>query len=222
MKKVTLQQIINRNPCADYTIALLEKIWKDNFGRKKYIIVQDCKKLKNKIPEKDLNWLIVHADFLQDLQLHKVGVYVAEKVLYIFEERYADDKRLRAAIQAKKKWLKGKITEKELQDAAYDAHAAALTAHADYSNCASASALALPFTHAARSDYALAHATYNAYIVALTVHASTHNYDVYDVVNTAYIAYTATYNASTYINTEVKFYKKINNYIFKITKQEEV
>ena len=55
-----------------------------------------------------------------DKTLHEFACWCAEQTLYIFERDYTNDKRPRNAIEAKKLWLAGKITENEL-DAAKDA-----------------------------------------------------------------------------------------------------
>jgi hypothetical protein len=49
----------------------------------------------------------------------------AEQVLPYFEKRYPKDHRPRKAIEAARKWVKGKITVGEARRAALSAHAAA-------------------------------------------------------------------------------------------------
>lgn len=46
--------------------------------------------------------------------LHEFGCWAAEQVLHFFEEKFSDDKRPRKAIEAKRKWIKGEISDHEL------------------------------------------------------------------------------------------------------------
>ena len=65
--------------------------------------------------------------------LHEAACDIAEDVLPIFEKEFPGDKRPRLAIEAKRKWLKGEITDTELaaaRDAAWDAARAAARAAA--------------------------------------------------------------------------------------------
>ena len=52
-----------------------------------------------------------------DRALHEFAVWCAEQCLSEFEKEYPEDKRLSLAIEAKKKWLKGLITDGELDAA---------------------------------------------------------------------------------------------------------
>ena len=69
-----------------------------------------------------------------DKLLHEFACRVAECALVHFEKRYPNDKRPRLAIEAKRLWLQGKITDAELRaarGAAADADASAAYADAD-------------------------------------------------------------------------------------------
>ena len=56
--------------------------------------------------------------------LHLHACWSAEQALPLFESRYPDDKRPRLAIEAKRKWLNGEITDEELNSASSAASAA--------------------------------------------------------------------------------------------------
>ena len=59
---------------------------------------------------------------------HELACDIAEDVLPIFEEKHPGDKRPRLAIEAKRKWLNGEITEEALTAAREAAGAAAKAA----------------------------------------------------------------------------------------------
>ena len=62
--------------------------------------------------------------------IHEFACWSAEQVLDIYEKKYPEDDRPRQAIEAKRKWLKGEITDKKLKAAADAAWAAAWAASA--------------------------------------------------------------------------------------------
>jgi hypothetical protein len=125
MKKVTIEDIMNWEPCRRYPRERIKKL----MGRKKYVTLDDIwkTKLDNKA---DYLWLVFREEFISDSNLHKIAIYAAELALPIFEERHPDDKRPRQAIEAKKKWLRGKISDKELKDASDAAWATSYAARA--------------------------------------------------------------------------------------------
>lgn len=94
---------------------------------------------------------------------------VAESVLYIFEERYPDDKRPREAIEASRKFANGKITKEELQKFEDAAHAATNVAFDDNAYAANDAAYAAADTTADTAD-AAAHAAYT--VVRDVAHAA--------------------------------------------------
>ena len=62
--------------------------------------------------------------------LHRFAIRVAGDVLPIYEKKYPGDDRLRKAIETKKLWLEGKVTDEELRAAADAAAGAARAAYA--------------------------------------------------------------------------------------------
>ncbi len=71
------------------------------------------------------------------------AVWCAEQVLYIFEKRYPEDKRVRECIEGVRKYQKGEIQKDELKalrSAAYTAYSAAGAADAAYTATYSAAA----------------------------------------------------------------------------------
>lgn len=63
-------------------------------------------------------------------QLREFAIWCAERVLPIWEQRYPDDKRPRECLETARRYLEGKATLKELQEAR-QAAAAAAYAYAD-------------------------------------------------------------------------------------------
>ena len=66
-----------------------------------------------------------------DKTLHEFACRCAEDVLHLFEYKYPNDKRPRLAIEAKRKWIKGEISNEELAAARAAARAAAGAAAGD-------------------------------------------------------------------------------------------
>jgi hypothetical protein len=131
MKKVTIEDVMSWYPCSRYPRERIKKL----MGRKKYVTLNDIWKAKLD-NEEDYLWLVLREEFITEHNLHKIAIYAAKLVLPIFEEKYPDDKRPRQAIEAKKKWLKGKISNEELKKARYDARDAARAAVSDAARAA--------------------------------------------------------------------------------------
>jgi len=96
----------------------------DKFGGIKGILETDSKYLN----------LVISSGLISDDILHNFGIKCAESVLYNFEKEYPNDKRPREAIEAKKKWLLGEITDEELEKfrLAADSAASAADSAADW------------------------------------------------------------------------------------------
>ena len=86
---------------------------------------------------------------------------VAESVLYIFEEKYPEDKRPRLAIEACRKFAKGEISEQELK-------AAAAAAYATYASTDTTDTAYAAYAAYTAADAASAHASFSAYDAADT------------------------------------------------------
>jgi hypothetical protein len=137
MKKVTIEDIMSWDPCDTYPRERIKKL----MGRKKYVTLNDI--WKAKLDSKyDYLWLALREEFISEHNLHKIAIYAAELVLPIFEEKYPDDKRPRQAIEAKKKWLGGEISDEELAAASYAARNAAWATANDAARAAWAAAWA--------------------------------------------------------------------------------
>jgi hypothetical protein len=88
-------------------------------------------------------YIVLKSKIIPDNELHELACKFAESVLHIFEGTHPIDPRPRKAIEAKRKWLKGEITDTELSDyhsATYSAYrSASSAAYSAYSASRSAS-----------------------------------------------------------------------------------
>jgi len=85
--------------------------------------------------------VVFKSGIFSDRILYLMACDFAYSTLHIFEKELPNDKRPRLAIEARLDWLEGKITDKELEDAAHSAkHSASYSAdnYASYSPSSSA------------------------------------------------------------------------------------
>ena len=99
------------------------------------------------ISVEEKQWLFLREEYVPKRELHLYACLCAEQVLHIFEKEYPDDKRPREAIEAKRLWLDGKISDDALDSASASARASASDWDSDWNwdsarGRASASALA--------------------------------------------------------------------------------
>jgi len=98
MKTATLQDALNAHPCYN-----AEQI-KDLFGKRKRLTVKQIAALK--IPDADKVWALTRPHFLDTKEKAvRFAISCAEQSLPIFEARFSDDKRPRAAVKATQAWL---------------------------------------------------------------------------------------------------------------------
>ena len=164
MKIVTLKQFLTFRPC--YT----EKQIKAIAGDKAEWSAMDVLNLDD-IPAADRLWAVLREEFIPAEILHEFACRCAEMALALVEN---PDPRSTSAIAAKRAWLRGEITAKELglaRDAAYATAAAARDA-AD-----AAARDAAYFAAAAARDATAAAARDAAYSAADAAHAAADAYD---------------------------------------------
>ena len=156
MKALTVSEIMNFNPC--YTQEQIESLFESAGYANKAAPLEVI--LSAPIPIKDIFWLVLRKEILEEKTLHEIAIFAAELVLPIFEKKYPDDDRPRKAIEAKKSWLEGAINDKELKAAASAAYAAA-SAYAAYDAASDAYAAASAASAAAAYDASAAAAASN-------------------------------------------------------------
>lgn len=98
-----------------------------------------------KISDRDKLWVMLRPETLSEKQLHLLACDFAESVLHFFENEYPDDRRPRQAIEAKRRWVSGEISDSELQTASAAAIDAA-RATAKVTSAASAAAIDAAWT----------------------------------------------------------------------------
>ena len=136
---ITTEQIMSWRPCGRYN----ESIVSDLIGDGKTPI--EITELM--IPAEDRLWVLLRQDIIPEIQLHSLACDFAQAVSHLNQ-----DPRVQAAIDAKRKWIAGKISDKELE-AAREAtwEAAMAAARAAAWAAAMAAAMAAAAREAARA-----------------------------------------------------------------------
>ena len=148
MKKITVEEIMKLKPC--YT---KEKV-KDLIGSGK----TPLEILDLEIPKNDKVWLLLRPEYISEKSIHLLACDFAQEVAYL-----NPDPSVQAAIDAKRLWIDGKITDEELKKAAEDvAYAASWAAARDAAYAAWSAAAAWAAYAAARAAAADAAAWYAA------------------------------------------------------------
>ena len=123
MKTVTYDEFLGFSPCWLDDVEKAERLKeigkrKDNWTALDVLALED-------VDAGDRLWAVLREEFLPADLLHEFACQCAEKAL----ENYDDpDPRSIAAITAKRKWLRGEITDEELAEAWAAARAAAQAA----------------------------------------------------------------------------------------------
>ena len=115
MKKITVREIMKLSPCDRYNIFTVFKLIK--FGKTPLEI------LDLDIPKNDKFWVLLRPNYIPIKQLHLLACDFAQEVAYL-----NSDPRVQAAIDSKRLWIDGKITDEELKIASAAAWVAAATA----------------------------------------------------------------------------------------------
>lgn len=123
MKSITYQQFLRFHPCYLYNPerkALMDSIAQ----RQERWTALDILALEE-IPAEDRLWAVRWTEFIPPKLLNEFGCRCAERALSRIEH---PDPRSVAAIEAKRKWLRGEISDEELDAARVAARAAAWAA----------------------------------------------------------------------------------------------
>ena len=121
MKTVTIEQFMGLEPC--YT----EDKVRELAGDKTEWTALDVLQLE-KVPSSDRLWAVLREEFIDAPILHEFACRCAEKALTLVDN---PDQRSIDAIAAKRAWLRGEITDEQLNAAWSAARSAAWTAQAD-------------------------------------------------------------------------------------------
>jgi len=190
---ITTELIMSWDPCDDYTEEQISEL----IGEGKTPLEIAHNKI---IPVEHTCWVLLHPEIISENELHELACKFAEDAL--IREREAGrkpDQRNWAAIEAKRKWLRGEITDQEL-DAARDATVAVVAARA-----------------AARAARYAWYAAYHAYHAAIASLASLAAYHA-----AWYAAWYAAYHASlaASLATRAAVWDKSLSHIISVIKKQ--
>ena len=165
MKSITYEEFLEFDPC--YLRNREKKALMDSIARRKERwTALDILGLEE-IPDEDKLWCVLREELIDEQTLHELACVCAERALSRVEN---PDPRSVAAIAAKRAWMRGEITDKELdvaRDAAWGAARAAARAAARGAAWNAASAAAWAAARAAASAAAWAAARAAAWDAAL-------------------------------------------------------
>ena len=124
MKTVTYQQFLKFNPCWQYDkdkdkAAKLEEI---GLRKAEWTALDVLDLPDEEVSVDDKLWAVLRPEFIPEPILHEFACRCAEEALKLVEN---PDPRCIAAIKAKRRWLRGEISNKELSAARAAARAAA-------------------------------------------------------------------------------------------------
>ena len=125
-KRLTVDDIMGWVKCSDWTLDRVKK----KFGDRKSVTPLQLARARG-IESEDKLWILLRPEIIPEKELHLLGCDIAESVLHIFEAKYPGDKRPRKAIEAKRLWVTGKISDEKLAATRAAAWAAAWPAARD-------------------------------------------------------------------------------------------
>ena len=147
MKTVTYDEFLKFEPCwlnCDDGAAKLEEIGK----RQEQWTAMDVLNLpEDEVSAEDKLWAVLRPEFIEKDILHEFACRCAEEALSHIEN---PDPRSVAAIEAKRKWVRGEISDDELDAARYAARFVARSAARDVARDAARSAACSAARYAAR------------------------------------------------------------------------
>ena len=122
-KQLTVDDIMEWVMCKEWS---REKV-QEKFGKRKTVTPLQLAGAEG-VSAQDKLWILLRPEIIPKKELQFLACDFAEDVLPIFEKEYPDDKRLRQAIEAKRKWARGEISDEQMVEARNAARVAAWTA----------------------------------------------------------------------------------------------
>ena len=104
---VTVDDLLSWKPCHS------EAKIRDIAGNKQEWTAMEILALEHVLPE-DRLWVVLRPELIDEPVLHELACRFAERMLPAWESQYPTDTRPHAAIAAKRAWLHGEISDKEL------------------------------------------------------------------------------------------------------------
>lgn len=134
MKTVTYQEFLRFKPCWLKNEEQAAKLREIGARREEWTAMDVLNLPDEEVSAADKLWAVLRDEFIEAPVLHEFACRCAEDALKLVDN---PDPRSVAAIEAKRKWLRGEITDEELKSARKAACSAACSA-AWYSACSAA------------------------------------------------------------------------------------
>ena len=151
MKTVTLEEFKKFSPCWLGTLDGRKKL-ESIGGRKEAWTALDVLDLpEEEVSPEDKLWAVLRAEFIPEETLHEFAYRCAEEALKLVEN---PDPRSVAAIEAKRKWMRGEIGDEELAAARAATREAEAATWSAVDSAAWAAARAARFAADADADFA--------------------------------------------------------------------
>ena len=150
MKSISLEEFKGFRPCWLETTAGARRLEEIGSRKKRWTAMDILDLPESEVSAEDKIWAVTKAGLIEEEKLHEFACRCAEEALKLVKD---PDPRSVAAIEAKRKWLKGEISDEEL-DAARAAASAAARAAASAAARDAAWAAARAAASAAASDAA--------------------------------------------------------------------
>ena len=132
MKSISLEEFKGFRPCWLETVAGARRLEEIGSRKKRWTAVDILDLPEDEVSAEDKIWAVMKAGLIEEEKLHEFACRCAEEALKLVKD---PDPRSVAAIEAKRKWLKGEISDEELA-AAWAAAWAAWAAAWDAANVA--------------------------------------------------------------------------------------
>ncbi len=152
MKSISLEEFKGFRPCWLKTAAGERRLEEIGSRKERWTAMDILDLPESEVSAEDKIWAVTKTEIIEEEKLHEFACRCAEEALKLVKD---PDPRSVAAIEAKRKWLKGEITDEELA-AARDAAWAAARAAARAAAWDAAMAAAYDAACAADSDAAWA------------------------------------------------------------------
>ena len=121
MKSVTYDQVLSWNPCWLKTAEGKIKLEEIGKRRERWTVWDVLELPESEVSKEDKMWAVLREELIDAPVLHEFACRCAEEALKLVDN---PDPRSVAAIEAKRRWLRGEIPDRELEDARAAARAA--------------------------------------------------------------------------------------------------
>ena len=128
MKSISLEKFKGFRPCWLETAAGARRLEEIGSRKERWTAMDILGLPESEVSAEDKIWAVTKAEIIEEEKLHEFACRCAEDALKLV--KYPDPRSV-AAIEAKRKWLKGEITDEELAAARDAAWAAAWAAARD-------------------------------------------------------------------------------------------